>query len=85
LRQAVEEYEPLVGEPRRGSTVSVHPADQVAREQDAVETAERELWALREELLGWERPSWAPSAAFTADWFSDEDSVYDKPSSTSRR
>ena len=45
--------------------------------QEKVETAEDRLWQLREELLSWVRPAWAPSATFTADWFSDEDSIYD--------
>jgi hypothetical protein len=45
--------------------------------QEAVEAAEKRLWLLCEELLGWTRPSWAPSASLTSDWFSEEDSVYD--------
>jgi len=42
-----------------------------------VETAEREVWRLREELSGWSRPAWAPGAALLADWFSEDDAVYD--------
>jgi len=42
-----------------------------------VDTAEAALWQLREELLGWPRPAWAPRASLVADWFSDEDRVYD--------
>ena len=51
--------------------------------QEAVEAAEDHLWQLREELLGWARPSWAPGAALTSDWFSEEDSVYDDVPETS--
>lgn len=51
--------------------------------QEAVEAAEDRLWQLREELLGWARPSWAPGAALTSDWFSEEDSVYDDVPETS--
>ena len=40
--------------------------------------AEAELWRLREELLHWRRPAWAPSAASVADWFSVEDADYDQ-------
>jgi hypothetical protein len=44
----------------------------------AIEGAERELWRLRGELFRWTRPAWAPSASLVADWFSEEDRVYDK-------
>jgi hypothetical protein len=46
--------------------------------QEGIEAAESRLWDLRERLLGWPRPSWAPSASLVSDWFSDEDSVYDE-------
>lgn len=67
-------YEPFLGrELKRGEPVPVHNADEMARAQAAIEQAEQELWRLREELLGWPRPSWAPDAALVADWFSKED------------
>lgn len=56
----------------------IHTFAEVADAQAAVEAVERELWRLREELLGWSRPSWAPSATLVADWFSDEDAIYDE-------
>jgi hypothetical protein len=33
---------------------------------------------MREQLLGWARPSWAPAATLVSGWFSDEDAVYDE-------
>lgn len=80
LREAVANYQQStdsVLEP--GKDVASHPATDLARAQGAVEQAEHELWVLREKLLGWTRPSWAPSALFSADWFSEEDAVYDEP------
>ena len=84
LRDAVAAYERFVGgalEP--GQPVAVHDAEVVKAAQAAIEAAEDRLWQLREELLGWARPSWAPSAALTSDWFSEEDSVYDDVPETS--
>ena len=77
-------YEPFVGgqlEP--GQEIPAHNADEMRGAQEAVEAAEDHLWQLREELLGWNRPSWAPSAALTSDWFSEEDAVYDDVPETS--
>ena len=84
LRDAVAAYESFVGGAlESGQSVSVHDAEVVKAAQAAVEAAEDRLWQLREELLGWARPSWAPSAALTSDWFSEEDSVYDDVPETS--
>lgn len=84
LRDAVAAYEPLLGGPLvPGQSVPVHSAGDMKAAQEAVETAEDRLWRLREELLGWARPSWAPSASLTSDWFSEEDSVYDDVSESS--
>jgi len=79
LRDAVAEYEPFLGrELAPGTPVPVHSAADMARAQAAIEQAEQELWRVREELLGWARPSWAPDAALVADWFSAEDESYDQ-------
>jgi hypothetical protein len=60
----------------------LRPLDELARAQAEVEAAEDDRWRLREELLGWVRPPWAPGAGLVADWFSDEDAAYDElPSS----
>ena len=80
LRAAVAGYEPFVAAMPLTGAVAEVDAMEMRRAQSAVEAAERDLWALREELLGWKRPSWTPSAASMADWFSDEDAVYDDPS-----
>jgi hypothetical protein len=84
LRDAVAAYERFIGgslEP--GQPVPVHNAGEMKAAQEAVGAAEDHLWQLREELLGWARPSWAPGAALTSDWFSEEDSVYDDVPETS--
>ena len=85
LRQAVKAYEPFLGRELGpdGDPVA-HDFEQMARAQAEVEEAERELWCLREELLGWPRPSWAPPATLVADWFSDEDRVYDEATPSER-
>ena len=78
LRKTVAEYEQFVGGPLGpGDQVPVHDAREMSEAQAAIESAEAELWRLREELLGWHRPAWAPRATLVSDWFSDEDSVYD--------
>jgi hypothetical protein len=78
LRAAVADNESFVGqELKPGKSEPVHNLEARARAQAEVEGAERELWRLREEFLGWVRPSWAPGATLVADWFSDEDSIYD--------
>jgi hypothetical protein len=79
LRAAAANNEPLVSQGLKpGKSVPMHNPGDVARAQAEVEEAERELWRLREELLGWVGPSWAPSATLVADWFSDDDAVYDE-------
>jgi len=78
LREAVAGYERFIGTTLTpGEDVPAHNAREMAEAQEAGDTAEAELWRLREELLGWRRPGWAPRAALVSDWFSDEDSVYD--------
>jgi hypothetical protein len=78
LREAVGRYEPFLGrEIGLSEPVPEHRADDVARAQADIERAEQRLWLLREALLGWARPSWAPDAALVADWFSEEDRSYD--------
>lgn len=84
LREAVAAYERFLGgalEP--GQDAPVRDAREMQAAQEAVEAAEDRLWQLREDLLDWARPSWAPSAALTSDWFSEEDSVYDDVPETS--
>lgn len=78
LRDAVAAYEPYLGrELKPGEPIPIQNARVLAEAQAAVEAAESELWRLREELLGWARPPWAPGAAQVADWFSEEDAIYD--------
>lgn len=78
LREAVASYEQyLGGELQSGEPSPVQDFHELAKAQARVEAAEQGLWHLREELLGWTRPPWAPGAALVADWFSEEDSVYD--------
>lgn len=38
---------------------------------------EDSLWRLRSDLLHWSRSTWALRATLVADWFSEEDRVYD--------
>jgi len=78
LSESIAAYELVTGPGQGlGASVPVHESDQLSRAQAAVETAEREVWRLREELLGWSRPACAPGAALLADWFSEDDAVYD--------
>jgi hypothetical protein len=79
LREAVAAYEPFLGrELKPTEPVPVHGAEEMANAQAKIESAEQELWRLREELLGRARPAWAPDAALVADWFSEEDRSYDE-------
>jgi hypothetical protein len=79
LREAVVAYERTLGHALQpGGPVPAQDFDQVASAQAEVEAAERELWQIREEVLGWPRPSGAPRATHVADWFSAEDAVYDE-------
>jgi hypothetical protein len=81
LREAVRAYDQFIARPlKMGQPLPAHDFDKVALAQAEVETAERELWQVREEVLHWPRPAWAPGATLVADWFSDEDAVYDEAS-----
>lgn len=79
LREAVAAYERFLGrELKPGEPVPVFEADELRVAQERIEAAETHLWELRERLLGWSRPPWAPSATLVSDWFSEEDVVYDE-------
>lgn len=83
LREAVHAYDQFIGRPlKAGGPPPAHDFDKVARTQAEVEAAERELWQVREEVLHWPRPAWAPGATLIADWFSAEDAVYDEAPDT---
>lgn len=85
LREAVAAYEPFrVGQLQPGKPVPVHNLEAMAKAQAAIEEAEAELWHLREDLLGWRRPVWAPRAELVSDWFSPEDAAYDDVDTTRR-
>jgi hypothetical protein len=75
LLDAVAAMESL--ESRSEQAASEEATQRLAEAYTEVGAAEAELWRLREELLGWVRPSWTPRASAVADWFSDEDRVYD--------
>lgn len=79
LREAVLAYEKFHGrESRAADDEGRDKAFQnMSRAQEELQTAEDELWRLRETLLGWRRPEWAPRAATVSDWFSEEDKDYD--------
>lgn len=84
LRDAVAVYERFHDGPLDpGEPAPVHDAGEMRAAQEAIEAAEDRLWQLREKLLSLARPSWAPSAALTSDWFSEEDSVCDDVPETS--
>jgi hypothetical protein len=79
LHEAVRAYEQFLGRPLEADEpASVHDFEKMARAQAEVEAAERELWQVRGDVLGWPRPPWAPSAAHVVDWFSPEDAIYDE-------
>jgi hypothetical protein len=78
LREAVAAYEPFLGGVLvPGQDTLAIDAASIAKAQAEVQEAEDKLWSLRERLLGWSRPASAPPAALVADWFSDEDQIYD--------
>jgi hypothetical protein len=80
LREAVAAYEALRGTPIGPEPLDAHALSDAQAE---IQAAEGDLWRLREELLGWARPASATRAELVADWFSDEDRVYDDlPAST---
>jgi hypothetical protein len=79
LRETTNNYEPFRGgELAPDQDGPVHDSAAMAAAQTEVQDAEDALWQLREELLGWARPAWAPKATLVADWFSDEDRIYDE-------
>lgn len=59
-------------------------ADEMRAAQGRVEVAEGKLWKLREQLLGWVRPPWAPPATLVSDWILEEDPGYDGEPNRSR-
>jgi hypothetical protein len=78
LRKSVAAYEVfLATEIQTDKDAPRFDADELAAAQERVETAERALWELREQFLGWARPSWAPSATLVSDWILEEDAGYD--------
>ena len=86
LRAAVEAYEAYLGrELQPGADVPIVGADEMGAAQERVEAAERRLWELREQLLGWVRPSWAPPATLVSDWILEEDPGYDSEPDRFRR
>ena len=79
LREVTDSYEVLRGGGLAAAQdAPVHNAAAIAAAQVAVQDAENALWQLREELLAWARPAWALNATLVADWFSDEDRIYDE-------
>lgn len=85
LRAAVAAYETFVGqELQPGTTPTIVRADDLQRAQLRVERAERQLWDLREHLLGWARPGWAPPATLVSDWILEDDPGYDDQSGPDR-
>lgn len=84
LRAAVDAYDKYLGGPLGSAPDTVtHDVGDIAAAQAEIQAAEDDLWRLREELLGWARPASATRAELVADWFSDEDRVYDElPAST---
>lgn len=85
LRAAVEAYEGFLGkELQPGTPVTVVRAEDIQEAQERVENAERRLWDLRERLLGWARPAWAPPATLVSDWILEEDPGYDDQSQLDR-
>ncbi|MGH9106520.1 MAG: hypothetical protein ACRDZX_11940 [Acidimicrobiales bacterium] len=86
LRSAVEAYEAFLGkELQPGVNVPIVKVDEMQAAQERVEGAERRLWELRERLLGWTRPPWAPPATLVSDWILEEDPGYDSEPDRARR
>lgn len=86
LRSAVGAYEDFLGkELRPGEDVAARKADDLRAAQERVEAAEKKLWEVRERLLGWSRPAWAPPATLVSDWILEEDPGYDDEPDAARR
>lgn len=86
MRAAVEAYENFLGaELLPGEGVSVEKVDDLLAAQERVELAEAKLWEVRERMLGWSRPSWAPPATLVSDWILEEDPGYDDEPDAARR
>jgi hypothetical protein len=86
LRSAVEAYEAFLGtELKPDEDVPVVHEDELRAAQERVEAAERHLWDLRERLLDWRRPSWAPPATLVSDWILEDDPGYDDEPDVARR
>lgn len=83
LRAAVEAFLGKVLQP--GVNIPIVKADEMQAAQERVEAAERRLWELREHLLGWTRPPWAPPATLVSDWILEEDPGYDSEPDRVRR
>lgn len=78
LRAAVEAYEKFLGEDLEpGKEIVVMNAVDVRVAQERIEAAEQRLWELREKLLGWARPPWAPPATLISDWTLEVDPDFD--------
>lgn len=85
LRASAEAYEALLGkELQPGAPVTIVGAEDLQGAQERVEKAERQLWELRERLLGWARPTWAPPATLVSDWILEDDPGYDDESALGR-
>lgn len=83
LREAHERLRRAAREAEQFAGGELHPSMNmpvnrgIVPELREVDAAEAELWRLREELLGWERPGSALPARDVLDWFSEEDEIYD--------
>jgi hypothetical protein len=86
LRDAIEAYEAFLGrELQPGEGVPVVDENELRAAQERVEAAETSLWDLRERLLDWRRPSWAPPATLVSDWILEDDPGYDDEPDVARR
>lgn len=86
LRSAVEAYEAFLGkELQPHEPIPIMNADEMQVAQERVESAESNLWELRERLLGWTRPPWAPPATLVSDWILEDDPGYDDEPDVARR
>jgi hypothetical protein len=60
------------------AVASREAADDPVSAQEAIDRSEEHLRELRDRLLGWSRPPWVPRASLVADWFSNDDAIYDQ-------